>query len=160
MLCIFIFVFFTMINSQLIIYCNTHSDCYINYYCNNKLQCENCIDITPNSCNALHSDCCTSEYLIQCKNSPYKCLHSENMNVNNNMNGLNFILVFVFLSMGYLLLGLYYNKYILNYKGIELIPNVHFWINTGILVKDGIYFSFHKVYNTIKRRNYAEVLTE
>ena len=160
---IFVIYLFTFTNAQLIIYCNNHNDCYPNYYCNNQLQCENCIDIIPNSCNALNSDCCSSKLLSQCTNNPYKCIKviRKPDYTNSNIISLHFFLIFFLFSfISYFSLGIYYNKYILNYKGAKIIPNVNLWINTGLLVKDGIYFSFNNFsffLNNLGRSNYESI---
>ena len=55
-----------------------------------------------------------------------------------------FLLIFSIGSIFYLSIGSYYNKYVLQRRGIEIIPNINFWNNLCGLVRDGFYFSFYK----------------
>lgn len=142
-----IFSFLKLCYTQLIFNCNSHKDCYVNSYCNKKNICESCDNITPNYCNGIKNDCCSNDFLKQCQESTYTCITNDtNNNTIYKINGVNFFLYFFFISsFFYLSYGIYFNKYVKNNKGIDIIPNINFWLNLYSLVKDGIYFTKNKI---------------
>ena len=54
----------------------------------------------------------------------------------------------------YISFGMYYNQYVKQKKGIEIVPNINFWKEIYGLVRDGIYFTIFKIkdrqYNSLE----------
>jgi len=56
----------------------------------------------------------------------------------------------------YLVGGVSYNKFVAHREGIELIPNVEFWVMLPGLVKDGHVFVWRKI-QALTGRTYDEI---
>lgn len=57
----------------------------------------------------------------------------------------------------YLVGGVAYNKFHAKREGIELIPNVSFWMALPGLVKDGHLYTFNKARGLVGGRGYEEM---
>jgi len=152
----FLLFFTRLVKSQVIVLCVKQSDCYIDSYCDTTTECNTCDYIKPGQCDVLSSDCCSQEFLDQCPNNPYKCNDKNHILVKDTQMNDGLYVFLCLVSIGgtcYLLIGSYYNKYVLLKRGVEIIPNVNFWNNFGELVKDGFYFTFYKGKNYLKNYN-------
>lgn len=118
--------------------CNKHSDCSKNTFCDDEHFCSNCNILNNNNCNTYNNNCCSNTLIQQC--IKVNCLNNYN---NNDLNSFLFLIIYLFIT--YLCLGSYYNKYILNKTGIEIIPNLNFWLSLYSLVKDGINFTIRNI---------------
>lgn len=63
----------------------------------------------------------------------------------------------VSLTAVYLVGGTVYCKFVAKKEGVEIIPNVHFWIALPGLVKDGHLFLYRKTCSLMGRGNYEEM---
>ena len=147
-------------SSQVIFFCNKQSDCHLDTYCNASSECYDCSYITPTYCDALNTDCCSNEFLVQCVNNPHQCpIDNKTPKGTDEMEFrlFMFLLSFTILSISYLSIGSYRNKCINGKKGIEIIPNINFWKNVYGLVKDGCFFSFSKGKECFNYRLYNRI---
>ena len=147
--------------SQVIFFCNKQSDCYIGAYCDASSECYDCSYIMPTYCDALNTDCCSKEFLVQCVNNPYQCPIDNKIPYSiKKMDDklFMFLLIFTMGSMSYLSIGSYRNKYINQKTGVEILPNINFWKNIYGLVKDGCFFSFSKCKECFSYKLYNKIL--
>jgi hypothetical protein len=71
---------------------------------------------------------------------------------------LNTFLIFIsFFTPSYLFLGIYYNKYVLDKRGVHIIPNSYFWISLSSLVIDGCNFTFNSICHNRNTDNYSSL---
>jgi len=70
-------------------------------------------------------------------------LHTKYACVKSGLSvGSILVIIFISLVVVYLVAGILFNKYSKGATGKELIPNVNFWTDFPLLVKDGAVFSF------------------
>ena len=146
--------------SQVIFLCNKQSDCYIGSYCDSTSKCQDCSELKH--CNALNTNCCSKDFLVQCVNNPYKCKEdngSSNSTYETGFNSYLFLVSFTIITISYLSIGSYNNKYIHRKTGIEILPNIIFWRNFYGLVKDGWFFTFSKCKECYHSRFYNTLST-
>jgi len=142
--------------SQYIKVCNMNKDCDIELYCDNSNFCDKCNTITPNYCDSVDDDCCSIDFLYQCKDNPYNC--KLDYYENDGDDFLNTFLIFIsFFTPSYLFLGIYYNKYVLDKRGVHIIPNSYFWISLSSLVIDGCNFTFNSICHNRNTDNYSSL---
>ncbi|XP_068671560.1 uncharacterized protein [Montipora foliosa] len=83
---------------------------------------------------------------IQQKDENFKAfmsLHTKYACLKSGLStGSILIIIFICMLVVYLVAGLLFNKYSKGASGKELIPNVNFWTDFPLLVKDGIIFFF------------------
>ena len=150
-----------ILSSQVIFFCNKQSDCYIGTYCDASSECYECSYIMPGYCDALNTECCSKEFLVQCVNNPYQCPIDNIPPTNTDAIEFRlfmFLLVFTMGGISYLSIGSYRNKCINKKTGIEILPNINFWKNVYGLVKDGCFFSFSKCKECFSYRLYNRIL--
>ena len=134
---------------QVILTCDKQTKCIVGDYCSSHNLCYTCSYITNNHCDSL-TGCCSQAFLHQCPDSPYPC---ENTNtdtntdtINPSSNGLHtFLIVFCVGSLSYISVGSYWNKYVREKKGCDIVPNKQYWISLFSLVEDGIWFTLSKI---------------
>jgi len=138
------------VRSQVLPTCTQQSDCSLQSYCSIYNLCYDCSYIDPSYCDALNSDCCSTQFLQQCSSNPYLCsvnpspspppsqIQEDVMNPT-----LKFGCIVVGLSsVSYISIGVYRNKYIHQKKGKDIFPHIQFWESMYGLVKDGISFTY------------------
>lgn len=129
--------------SQVILTCKRQTDCLVNKYCNLLKECLDCNYITKNRCDSL-TGCCNEFFYEQCPHSSYIC-HSLKKN-NNTFNGIDiFLYFFIVFTITYLFTGCYYNIYMHNARGWNVIPHKNYWKRLFELVRDGFYFTYSKI---------------
>ena len=138
----FLFIYVTSL-SQVLPLCNKQSECQIGYYCGDTNLCYTCSYISPGDCDVLNTDCCSHDFLQQCKDNPYQCTLPRNPSTPESTNSFSFMfnLILGLSFINYVAIGSYRNKYIHRKEGIEIFPNYNFWLSVKGLVKDGIQFT-------------------
>ncbi len=131
---------------QVIFFCGKHSECHDEMYCNDEYICHDCDDSFPNMCDSYDNDCCSVSFLKQCKKNPYGCEKKEIIEPKSIFAPV-FLSSFLFTTIGYLFIGCYYNKYIKQKSGCDIIPNRDTWTHIGGLVKDGFHYSLRFMKN-------------
>lgn len=147
---VFLNLFLYSINSQLIFDCHIHTDCFSGMYCNNQYHCENCCNLNTLQCDAVNNNCCDTLIGKQCKNIIISCNPPDDSDQIKISNSKLFLITISITSFIYCFLGIYYNKYILNYQGWNILPNFEFWKNIVLLVKDGITYTGFLISSRIK----------
>ena len=136
--------------SQVLPSCQKQSDCSQGNYCDNVHFCSDCSYIDGSFCDSVN-DCCSNDFLQQCPGNPHQCsIQPEKYSpiTNTSYSDVHmFLLVFVVLSSSYLITGIYYNKYMKQKEGYNIIPNLNSWISLTGLVRDGFYYSTHMIKN-------------
>ena len=131
--------------------CNQQSDCYIGSYCDITSICYDCSYIDPSSCDSIDNNCCSQAFLKQCTSNPFNCpinnIPISPKKTESNIYLYIFLYTFFIGSAFYISFGMYYNQYVNNKKGIEIIPNINFWKEVYGLVKDGLYFTIANIKN-------------
>jgi len=144
---------FLLITGQVILICNQQSDCYVGDYCDIASMCYDCSYINPSSCGSIDNNCCSQAFLKQCNSNPFNCpinnIPIDHKKTESNIYLYLFLYVFLIGGAFYISFGMYYNQYVNNKKGIEMVPNINFWKEVYGLVKDGLYFTM----DNIKNRN-------
>ena len=79
--------------SQVIFLCNKQSDCYIGSYCDSTSKCQDCSELKH--CDALNTNCCSKDFLVQCVNNPYKCKEDNGSSNSTYETGFNSYLFLV-----------------------------------------------------------------
>ena len=137
---------------QVILTCDQQSDCYLGDYCSLYNMCYDCSYISPSDCDALNSDCCSESFLKQCSTNPYQCsivLPTNPQKYNMNPYLRMFLIIFSVSSVSYLAVGTYYNKYVKEKKGYDILPHKDTWMNFRGLVRDGVSYSYELVMNKV-----------
>ena len=133
------------IKGQVLPLCNKQSECQIGYYCGDTNLCYTCSYISPGDCDTLNTDCCSKDFLQQCKMNPYKCQLPSNPSqpIDPSIDNTLFLfnLIFFMGLVSYVSVGSYRNKYLHQKKGIQIMPNYEFWKSVMGLVKDGCIFT-------------------
>jgi uncharacterized membrane protein YgcG len=70
--------------------------------------------------------------------------------------GWIFIIILSGLTVIYFVGGAIFNKFVRHKEGLEIIPNVEFWLALPGLVKDGILFTYRKIAGLCGRGGYVE----
>ena len=136
-----------LISGQVILICNQQSDCYIGSYCDIASVCYDCSYIDPGSCDSIDNNCCSQAFLKQCTSNPFNCPINKPIDPESNIYLYIFSYVFFIGGAFYISFGMYYNQYVNNKKGIEMIPNINFWKEVYGLVRDGLYFTMANIKN-------------
>ena len=136
-----------MIYAQVLPTCTQQSDCRLQSYCSINNICYGCSYIEPTYCDALYSDCCSTQFIHQCPSNPYQCSVNPPPSPQIQEDVMNPTLqvgcVIVGLSsVSYISIGVYRNKYIHQKKGKDIFPHIQFWESVYGLVKDGISFTY------------------
>ena len=157
---LFLFNQFLLISGQVVLTCSRQSDCYIGDYCDETSMCYACWYVDPGSCDSIDQNCCSQAFLKQCINNPFKCVIDNNnkpiISKKEYSNIYLYVFLYAFLIGGafYISFGMYYNQYVKQKKGIEIVPNINFWREVYGLVSDGIYFTIFKIkdrqYNSLE----------
>ena len=129
--------------AQVIPICQKLSDCQIGEYCDNTFSCSICNYVTPETCDALHVECCTDGFLEHCPTNPHECLPTPVTPITNQVL-YTFNVIFFVSTISYLAVGSYINKYQKVKEGLHIVPNYNTWSGLFGLVKDGIHFSLMK----------------
>jgi len=146
-------VIVTSSKAQVLPLCNQQSDCQIGTYCGNTNLCYDCSYIYPGECNTLNTNCCSLEFLKQCTTNPYQCTVPSNppTPITQKTHNLLFMftIIFFIVSINYLILGFWVNKYHKQKVGLSIVPNYNSWCVLYGLVKDGIHFTRMKFGNRL-----------
>jgi len=70
--------------------------------------------------------------------------------------GWIFIIILSGLTVLYFVAGAVFNKFVRHKEGLEIIPNVEFWVALPGLVKDGFLFTYRKIAGLFGRGGYVE----
>jgi hypothetical protein len=70
--------------------------------------------------------------------------------------GWIFIIILSGVTVLYFVGGALFNKFVRHKEGLEIIPNVEFWLALPGLVKDGIVFTYRKIAGLFGRGGYVE----
>ena len=133
-----------LIYSQVLPRCTQQSDCDIQSYCSINNICVDCSYIAPQTCDALYSECCSNDFLHQCSSNPYQCKITEPIVTDTSMNPqLKLATISLcMVTVSYISVGAYRNKYLYQKKGMDIFPHRHLWESLYGLVKDGCSFAY------------------
>jgi len=141
--------------SQFLQSCQRQSECLQGSYCNNVFFCSDCSYIDSSFCDSVN-DCCTPSFLQQCPSNPHQCSiqPTKQFSIVRAFDLHRFLLIFVVFSSTYLIIGMYYNKYMKQKEGFYIIPNRNTWYSLCELVRDGMYYSIDVIQSRLCRSDY------
>jgi hypothetical protein len=126
---------------QVIPLCQHLSECSIGQYCDNTYMCSTCNYVTPETCDALGVECCSDEFLRHCVTNPHNCPPPPPAPPSMNQGLFMFNVILAIVSVSYLTVGIYINKYLRRLEGLHILPHYTGWVGLYGLVKDGIHFT-------------------